>query len=98
MNKKQISRNNYKLYKITVDCAKPTQQMCEWVTDISPVCRICKSIVVDTRFWVCRECAEAESIISSWQDMYGEWNAKTSMEKLEMLIEKWRKIDEWKTI
>ena len=45
------------------------------------------------RFWVCWYCADAESIISEWKDMYDKWDAKSPMEKLKLLMKKWRKYD-----
>jgi hypothetical protein len=56
-------------------------------------CKICKK-EKDLRMLVCFDCAEAESIIYEGLDMFDKGKngtqeaAKTSMEKLELLIQK----------
>lgn len=42
----------------------------------------------DLRMGYCFDCAEAESIIVNGSDMYDKGNAKTTFEKIKMLIEK----------
>jgi hypothetical protein len=50
-------------------------------------CKCCKR-EQDLRMGYCFDCAEAQSILIEGKDMYDKGNAKTSFEKLEMLIEK----------
>lgn len=60
-------------------------------------CKICGK-EEELRFWVCRHCADAESIIDSWCDMRDKWDAKTAMEKLKLLLSKWRTHKEINTV
>lgn len=50
-------------------------------------CKICNR-EEELRLGTCFDCAEAESILAEGRDMYDEGNAKTTFEKLAMLIAK----------